>query len=72
MASVNVRQKIAVAFYSLIETQAAEVGKAIEHRLRPFLKESETLPDVVLVLVLIGRRTPWASSSSSTRRASRS
>ena len=55
MASINVRQKIAVAFYSLIETQAAAIGRAIEHRLRPFLKEGETLPDVALVLVLMAR-----------------
>jgi len=55
MASVNMRQKIAVAFYSLLEAQAAEVGRAIEHRLRPLLRAGETLPDVVLVLVLMAR-----------------
>lgn len=59
---VNVRQKAAVVFRSLVEANAAEIGKALEHRLREFLEEGETLPDVRLVLVLLGRMVAAAAA----------
>jgi hypothetical protein len=58
---VKARQKAAVVLSSLIETHAADVGRAIEHRLRAHLKEGETMPDVVLVLVLLARLVAGAA-----------
>jgi len=64
MASVlvSVRQKAAVVFHTLVETHAAEIGKAIGRRLRPLLREGEVLPDFALVLALLGRLVAAAAA----------
>jgi len=46
-------------FETLVETHAAEIGKAIGRRLRPLLREGEVLPDFALT----GLKDPLASSS---------
>lgn len=52
---IQVRQKVATIISTLVETYAREVGRLLEPRLRTCLKDGESLPDVALVLVLLGR-----------------
>ena len=59
---VNARQKAAVVLSSLVETHAADVGKAIEHMLGAYLREGEVLPNVTFLIVLLGRMVAAAAA----------
>jgi hypothetical protein len=52
---VTDRQKSAQAVTASIETHADEVGQAVARRLAPCLERGEKMPDVALLLRLLGR-----------------